>query len=508
MAPVSKDIPSQLKTEDAIRESDTKFRIMAEFTVSAIFVYQGMRFTYVNPATEHLTGYSRKELLKMKFNDLFPEYEMKKVRNLGLRAQRGDTISSHSEFRIITKNGEERWIDLTTSKIMHNKKKAVLGTAFDITEHKRAELLQDTVFRIAQAADRSKGLDELFPAIHAIIAEVMNAENFYIALYDSKRDVLSFPYFVDEVNIQPQPSKPGKGLTEYVFHSGKSLLVDLALHNELCNQGEIELEGVPSAIWLGVPLLVNNEALGAMVVQHYSDPKVYSDWEKRILEFVSSQVAMVIDRKRSEDAIRESEERYHRRATELELLYQVSLAAAQIHSLPNVAQRIVDAIEKLLKWNGSIWLVEDDKPVLLAHCTMGLTGESLINELRRIDELIPSLDDGIIGWVCKSGKTVCTGNVKNTSPYIVANNTINSELCVPLNGGGKTIGCINVESEITNAFSEHDERLLTTLANQAAVAIENARLFEETRRRAIRQSALNAIITVSARALEPIPLKF
>ena len=92
-----------------------------------------------------------------------------------------------------------------------NNSQAVIWTAFDITEHKRGEVLQDAVYRIALAADRSKGLDDLFSAVHAIIAEVMNADNFYIALYDDESKLLSFPYFVDELDIAPQPSKPGKG---------------------------------------------------------------------------------------------------------------------------------------------------------------------------------------------------------------------------------------------------------------------------------------------------------
>ncbi len=329
MAQVSSDIPSRPKAAEALRESITRFRSLTELTASAIFIYQGMRLKYVNPATEHLTGYSRQELLEMKFNDLFPEDAKKSMRDWGMRVQRGKNLSLHGEFRIITKSGEKRWIDLTTTTIDFEKKRAAIGTAFDITEH----MLEET----------------------------------------------------------------------------------------------------------------------------------------------------------------------RKRLTELELLYQASLAAAQIHSLDAIAQRIVDALENLLKWKGSIWLVVDLKPVLLAHSTMGLSGESLKNELQRIDNLITSLDVGIIGWVCKSGKKVCTGDVRKESHYVIKNENVNSELCVPLKVGGKTIGCINVESEIMNAFSEHDERLLTTLANQAAIAIENARLFEETRRRAIRQAALNAIITVSAR---------
>ena len=101
--------------------------------------------------------------------------------------------------------------------------------------------------------------------------------------------------------------QPGKGLTAYVLRTGKSLLCTQAVHDELERQGEVKLLGVPSAIWLGVPLMVEGKTIGAMVVQHYSDPKAYGEREQHMLEFVSTQVAIAITRKRAEDALRQSE---------------------------------------------------------------------------------------------------------------------------------------------------------------------------------------------------------
>jgi diguanylate cyclase (GGDEF)-like protein/PAS domain S-box-containing protein len=103
--------------------------------------------------------------------------------------------------------------------------------------------------------------------------------------------------------------QPGKGLSSYVLRTGKSLLCTQAVHDELERQGEIKLLGVPSAIWLGVPLTVEGKTIGVMVVQHYTDPKAYGEREQHMLEFVSMQVALSISRKQTEDALRESEQR-------------------------------------------------------------------------------------------------------------------------------------------------------------------------------------------------------
>jgi PAS domain S-box-containing protein len=791
-APAS--VPVRLKPEAALQESAAMFRALAEMAPSAVFIFQGSRLKFVNPATERLTGYSKQELLKSNFYDLFPASRKKNMRDWGIQVQRGEIPSTHGEFNLITKSGDERWVDLTAAAIEYEGKPAAIGTAVEITPRQREEILQDVVYRIALAADGAKNLDDLFPALHAIIAEVMLARNFFIALYDRKEDGITFPYYVDEFDQPSNFTRPGKGLTAYVLRTGKSLLCDVDVHKALEEQGEIELIGHPAPIWLGVPLKIDNVVIGVMVVQDYEITSTYGVREQRILEFVSSQVAMTIRRKQSEEALRESAERYrqlvefgpemvavhcegkivyinqagvslfggknvdeiighpvmdfvhpdflaivqkrikqtqeeakignaiyekfirrdgssidvevtaipityndkpatqvvfhnvterkqvedalresesrfrrraeelsavyettrevatHRdtktlmqnivdraallldaaggsiylrsgernefelivahgyqgfvgtqlvpgegplgnviktlqpaivkdyrdwenrspkydaipisammaapmlysgelvgvlsvneidqgdgepvrvytnpemeqltffagaaasavhnarlfdetrqRLVELELLYQASLSAAQIHSPRAVAQRIVDTLEQLLNWSGSIWLVEDQRMLLLAASPMGLTGRAYKEMFDRLARLITSLDDGIIGWVSKNGRTVRIGSVKENPAYISGRDEINSELCVPLKVGGKTIGCINVESSSFDAFSEHDERLLTTLANQAAVAIENARLFEETRRRASRQVALNAIIRTSAR---------
>jgi signal transduction histidine kinase len=187
-----------------------------------------------------------------------------------------------------------------------------------------------------------------------------------------------------------------------------------------------------------------------------------------------------------------------KRVIELEVLHQASLAAAGSNNMQTVAQQIVESLENLLGWDASIWLKSDVKPALFARCKRGLTGRRLKKELSRIDNLISSFDDGIIGSVCHTGKTVRSGNVKKMPHYINADKDVISELCVPIKARGETIGCINVESEIPNAYNKNDEQLLGILANQSAVTMENARLFEEAHRRTIHQATLNKIITVSA----------
>ena len=103
----------------------------------------------------------------------------------------------------------------------------------------RGELVQAAAFRIAEAVSAAESLQELFSRIHSIVGGLMEAANFYIALHDTERDVLSFPYFVDLLD-KPFPPKPlGNGLTEYVLRTGPPLLASPVVFEQLVASGEV-----------------------------------------------------------------------------------------------------------------------------------------------------------------------------------------------------------------------------------------------------------------------------
>ncbi len=123
----------------SLKESESKFRILTETMSSAVFIYKGERFVYVNHATEVLTGYSMDELLNMDFwKVVHPDFK-EVIRRRGLARQKGKRVLNRYEFKIIRKNGEERWIDFTAGTIEFQGQPAAIGTAFDITDRKKAE---------------------------------------------------------------------------------------------------------------------------------------------------------------------------------------------------------------------------------------------------------------------------------------------------------------------------------------------------------------------------------
>ena len=180
----------------------------------------------------------------------------------------------------------------------------------DVTARRRAECVQEAVYRISHTAHMAENLQELLGAIHEIVGELMPAKNFYVSLYNPDKDQLEFPYFVDEIDLtcDLRPRKLRKGLTEYVLRTGQPLLATPDVYERLVAAGEAELIGAPSIDWLGVPLKVKDRTIGVVVTQTYSQGVRYGESERDILTFVSSQMAMAIERKRVEDAWREQSE--------------------------------------------------------------------------------------------------------------------------------------------------------------------------------------------------------
>jgi diguanylate cyclase (GGDEF)-like protein/PAS domain S-box-containing protein len=288
------------RVEDALQASESEHRALFAAMPDEILILDNEgRYIRVSTSNPNLLIRPPEELIGKTLHEIFPREEADiYFRHIQTALETGQAVQFEYTFPIQNKMV---WFSANISPMS---KSSVIWVARDITERKQAQALQEAVYQIATATEATRSLDDLYPKIHEIIASVMPAENFYIGLYDEAEDILRFPYFKD---VEDEPFvggvHPGRGLTAYVLRTGKSLLCDMQLHYELERQGEIKLLGVPSAIWLGVPLIIEGKTIGAMAVQHYTDLNAYGEREQKIMEFVSSQIAIAITRKQSEKAL-------------------------------------------------------------------------------------------------------------------------------------------------------------------------------------------------------------
>ncbi len=263
-----------------------------------------------NAGAERVFGLPAREVVgKSTLAVLFPPASADELRGaMGSETfRRGEPL--HLEVPALTFASKPLWVRLSVSARLNSAGKPVgiVAIGEDITERKSRTTKQAAIYAISAAIQAYQSPEDLFRSIHQSISEILPAKNFYIALYDRENDLLSFPYFVDEFDPPPKPRKPGKGLTEYVLRASVPLLASPERFRKLVECGEVESVGEPSLDWLGVPLRVADQTLGVLVVQTYSEGTRYTEDDRQLLSFVSSQVAMAIDRTQKEQSLRTSE---------------------------------------------------------------------------------------------------------------------------------------------------------------------------------------------------------
>ena len=264
-----------------------------------------MKYKFITPSVDKLLGFNINELNEIGFETLILN-QFEENRNkypLNSNADGSQIEEVLNTYFIETKDGENKWIEDNSITIYdsNNIRITRIGILKDVGDYMRDEKLKQIILEILEAANSEKNLSELFRFIHTSIKKLMKADNFYIAYYKKDSDLLTFPYFVDEVDNDSSSKKLGKGLTEYVLRTGKSALIDLSKDEELKRDGEIELIGPQSPIWLGIPLKIKEKTIGVMVVQDYNDADTYNPTHQQILDVISYPISRAIERKMVEE---------------------------------------------------------------------------------------------------------------------------------------------------------------------------------------------------------------
>jgi len=215
------------------------------------------------------------------------------------------------ELAITTARGHRRDLELSVAprRDASGARVGVVGRVRDVTEKKRAARLQSALYEIAATAGSSSELPAFYAAIHDILAKFLYAQNLSIVLHEKERDRLRFAYFADERDVAPETVPLGHGLLERVLSTGRALHVSREARESVAADG-VEPRGSPFADWLGVPLSVGGVPFGVLALKSYDDATRFTAEDEAVLAFVSHHVATAIDRRRAQEALRVSEERY------------------------------------------------------------------------------------------------------------------------------------------------------------------------------------------------------
>jgi two-component system sensor histidine kinase/response regulator len=293
--------------EVALRESEARYRDLFENAHDIIYTHdlQG-NYTSVNKACERITGYKSHEIVGMNLAQIVAPEHREMAKQMQALKVVGKAPSIY-ELEIIAKDGHRATLEVNSQLTYHDGQPVgVHGIARDITERKRAEKERAAISEVIETVGIMPNLDELLKLTHESLKKVLFAENCFVALYDKTTGLFSMEFFVDEYDEAPPPLKLEKSRTNYVFRTGRPVLMTNELFEQLVEQGEVASVGTPPAVWLGIPLRTPSEVIGVLVVQHYTDREAYSESDLEFLSSVGCQIALAIERKRAEDALRQS----------------------------------------------------------------------------------------------------------------------------------------------------------------------------------------------------------
>jgi PAS domain S-box-containing protein len=288
-------------------ESDVPIDISLPLEEQIDFIYDHMFIAECNQAFRDMYGIeSEKEMIGRSHIDFHGGRSNPLNRNAlrefiqnGYRVENAITEETN-------RNGQLRYFSNNSLGLIENNQLVrIWGTQADITEKTKSDQVQQVLYTISNAAISTTDLVELVEIISIQLSKLLDASNFYIAFYDEASGTLSTLYNKDEIDqIDSWPAE--KSLTGYVIKNQKSLLASKADILKLIEEGEVDLIGSLSEIWLGVPLILDKKAIGAIVVQSYDNPNAYTEKDQMMLEFISDQISISIERKKAETEIKDA----------------------------------------------------------------------------------------------------------------------------------------------------------------------------------------------------------
>ncbi|MGI4875040.1 MAG: PAS domain S-box protein [Janthinobacterium lividum] len=261
-------------------------------------------FLYVNQAGQEKLGYTEAELLGRALLDIVHPYYRAKLLYQLQRLYEGQALDKLETVLLTSAGRPVHLIGSVSSERLPGQLPSARAVLHDITDRIKAERLQKVYYSIANLAISAHDLPALYSAIHRELSKVIETHNIFIALCDDHDQTgLQFVYYVDQHPYFEQGGgRPfSTGVTEYVIQHRKPLFLTQADLLHLVDTGELTAFARLPAVLLASPLSVGERIIGVLAVQEYDRADLYTPGDLDILHFISSQVALAIDRKGQEE---------------------------------------------------------------------------------------------------------------------------------------------------------------------------------------------------------------
>jgi PAS domain S-box-containing protein len=502
------------------RRAEELFRTLAQNSPIGMFIVQeDGKFGFVNNQLQADSGHTAEELLGSEALAHVHPDDRELVRRNSESMANGDCCAPF-EYRVITKSGETAWIIGSFAPIEYEGRPAVVGSYMDITERKRAEeaLRQSeeqtrrlasehsVMAEIGRIISSSLDIDDVYERFAEQVRRLIPFDRISIGLVDLDEDIFTDAY---HTGIEV----PGRGygainklagsMTGQIVRTRAGMILDLAGEEEFFKEYPRAMPDYQAGLRtsMSVPLISNDEVIGVLHL-HSVERNAYTERDMAVAERVGAQIAGAIanarlyaERKRAEAQVLASLEEKQALLERIQQLYrQEQRRAEQMRTINDIAVKI----SSVLSLNELLPYVAD-----LVRDTFGYYNVNILVMAQETDELVVGAAVGgyqdklptgarlkletqsITGWVFKTGEALKVNDVSVEPRYYPALDGVKSELAVPIKQGEQVLGVLDIESTELDAFDDLDVSIAQTLANQLAVAIENARLFEQSREVAV-----------------------
>ena len=321
------------------------------------------------------------------------------------------------------------------------------------------------LLEVADVVNTTLDLDTTLRRVAELVRKVIDYEIFGILLLNEKTQELYFRFSVGHHRevAERMRIKLGEGVTGAAAQKGEAILVsDVAADPRYISA----LPNVRSE--LAVPLIVKNRVIGVIDIES-PQPDHFTEEHKRLLTLIASRMAIGIENARLYTRI-------SRQARTLLLLNEIARELTSFLNLDELLKRIGELLSRLIDFQMFSILLLDSAGTILQHRFSLRFQENI-----QLKHDVP-VGQGLVGYAAQHKQAVLVRDVKKDSRYIETNPETRSELAVPLIYQDNVIGVLDLEHTKRGFFTEDHQRTITTLAAQIAIAIENARLYEQVAR--------------------------
>jgi sigma-B regulation protein RsbU (phosphoserine phosphatase) len=321
------------------------------------------------------------------------------------------------------------------------------------------------LLEVADVVNTTLDLETTLRRVAELVRKVIDYEIFAILLLNEQRQELYIrfqvgypPEIADRVRV-----KIGQGVTGRAAQTRQPVLV------EDVTKEDFYIDAIPNVhSELAIPLIVKNRLIGVMDFEA-REPGYFTEDHKRLLSLIASRMAVGIENARLYT-------RTTRQARTLLLMNEIARELTSILNVDELLKRIAEWLSRLIDYQMFSILLLDASGQKLQH-----RFSQRFQERLHLKHDIP-LGTGVVGAAAQAKEAVLVPDVSKDSRYISVNPETRSELAVPLIYQEKVIGVLDMEHTRRGYFTEDHKRTLTTLAAQIAIALENARLYEEIRK--------------------------